>query len=97
MTAEHWLPIPGSDWYEISDRGNVRSVFHVVIRRNGSPYRVRPRVLKPMLHRHTGLIYVTLAVGRRGCKRTVYMHHLVAELFGNDAIRTPRTNPGQAS
>jgi len=36
MTAEHWVAIPDSRWYEISNHGNVRVVEHVVVRSNGS-------------------------------------------------------------
>lgn len=46
--TEMWLPVSGYEGlYEVSDLGRVRSVMHVVVRRNGSPYTVRTRILKP--------------------------------------------------
>lgn len=88
MTAEErWLPIPGFEgWYEVSSAGRVKSLPRQLIRRNGSPYRVRGRILNPGApanqarygHRH-----VTLAAGRRGWYRVAYVNALVDEAFGN--------------
>jgi hypothetical protein len=59
--------------YEPDETGeHIRSIERTVIRRNGVPYTVRERLLKPMLHRKTGLMYVKLAVGARGRCYTLY-------------------------
>lgn len=73
MTDERWLPIPDS-YYEISNRRRVRSVDHVVVRRNGYRCRVRGRLRRISVDRRTGLQYVTLALGRRGRTRAVFIH-----------------------
>jgi NUMOD4 motif len=83
MTAEQWLRIPGSDWYEISNRARVRSVDHVVVRSNGYRYTVRGRLRRIVVDRRDGLRSVALATGRRGHYVTVYPDRLVDQLFGD--------------
>lgn len=59
--------------YEPDESGqHVRSIERTVIRSNGSPYRVRERLLKPRLHKQSGLWYVRLATGRRRRYYTLY-------------------------
>jgi NUMOD4 motif len=82
MTAERWRPIPGSGWYEISSHGNVRTVDHITVRRDGSKYPVRGRLRRVCVDKRDGLKSVKLATGTRGRYRTVYIHRLMAELFG---------------
>jgi hypothetical protein len=82
VTAEEWLPIPDS-FYEISNRRRVRSVDHVVVRRNGYRCCVRGRLRRISVDRRSGLQYVTLALGRRGRCRTAYIHRLMEEVFGD--------------
>lgn len=43
---ERWRPIPGYDGYEVSDRGHVRSLERVVIRRDGRTRPVTAQYLK---------------------------------------------------
>ena len=84
MTAnEQWLPIPDHAGYELSSHGNVRTVDHVVVRSNGTPYNVATRTRRISVDRRCGLRYVALATGRRGRYRTVYIHRLMAEVFGD--------------
>lgn len=83
MTAdEQWLPIPDSHWYEISNRGNIRTVDHVVVRSNGYRYRVKGRPRRICVDKRDGLKSVKLATGARGRYRTVYIHRLLEQLFG---------------
>lgn len=81
---ERWLSIPGFDWYEISNRGNVRTVAHVVIRSNGCRYQVRGRLRRICVDKRDGLKSVKLATGRRGRYRTIYPDRLAERLFGGD-------------
>jgi len=84
MSTERWQPIPGHPCSEISDQGNIRTVGHVTIRSNGVPYTVAARPRLVGVNHRCGLRYVKLATGRRGCYRTVYIHRLMAEVFGGD-------------
>jgi hypothetical protein len=95
MTAERWRPIPDSSFYEISSCGNVRTLNHVVVRSNGYCYRVQGRLRRIAIDRRCGLRYVKLATGRRGCYRTVYVHRLMADVFGETA--PANTNPPPAN
>jgi NUMOD4 motif len=80
--TEEWLPIPRSDWYEISNRGRVRSVDHVVVRSNGFKYTVRGRLRRISVDKRDGLRSVALATGQRGRYHTIYPDRLVEQLFG---------------
>jgi hypothetical protein len=67
------IPPEFASSYEPDETGqHVRSIERVVIRRNGSPYSVRERLLKPTFHKWTGLRYVRLATGQRGRYFTLY-------------------------
>ena len=90
MTAERWLPVPrcrhrqcsGHEGYEISDHENVRTLEHTIIRANGVRYTVAARIRRIGVDRRCGLRYVKLATGRRGRYHTVYIHRLMADVFG---------------
>ena len=74
------IPPDFSGSYGLDETGqHVRSIERVVIRSNGSPYRVRPCLLKPMLHKQSGLWYVRLATGRRGRYYTLYQNRRTLE------------------
>src|SRR5271169_5765829 len=96
MTAEEWLPIPDS-FYEISSRGNVRTVNHVVVRSNGARYPVRGRLRRIAVDRRCGLRYVKLATGRRGRYHTVYIHRLMADVFGETAPANIHAAPANSN
>jgi hypothetical protein len=91
--ASEWRPVPipdVSDSYEINEDLVVRSVERTIIRCNGSPYRVRERLLKPTLHRRSEVRYVRLATGRRGRYRTLYLNRRTLEqVFGAAADHQP--------
>jgi hypothetical protein len=83
LTDEHWREVPGFEGsYEVSDRGRIRSLPRVVIRRNNVAYTVQARILRARRHRVSGLLTVGLAQGRRGHCHYVYPHKLVEQLFG---------------
>jgi hypothetical protein len=84
LAEERWLPIPDSSFYEISNHGNVRTVDHLVVRANGIKYTVAARIRRIGVDHRCGLRYVKLATGRRGRYHTVYIHWLMADVFGGD-------------
>lgn len=96
MSADEWRPVPGAPGYEVSRARQVRSLERVLIRRNGSPYRVRARVLRPMRQPQRTGWYVKLGVGQRGRCRTIYLSdRFVERIFGatdeHTASSCPRT------
>src|SRR5260370_570174 len=70
--AERWLPVPGyGGFYEVSDRGNVRSWRNRTCGKRGALLRQ---------HRRTGgYLCVTLTLDGREARRSV--HSLVLEAF----------------
>jgi hypothetical protein len=80
MIDERWRPLPDwSGWYEVSDRGRVRSLDRIIYRRNGVPYRARGRILTPQQHPPSWVTTVTLS--RAGHKHNASVHLLVKEAF----------------
>jgi hypothetical protein len=82
MTDERWRPIVGYEgFYEVSDRGRVRSLDRVIIRRDGAKYPVRGRILRPARLARSWVLTVSLA--RCGHKRARCVHKLVQAAFGD--------------
>jgi hypothetical protein len=81
--AEQWRPIAGYEgFYEVSDRGRVRSLDRVVVRRDGAKYPVQGRILRPSRHPPSWVVTVSLARG--GHKRDRCVHKLVQAAFGDE-------------
>lgn len=80
--TEKWLPVTGYEgFYEVSDRGQVRSLERTVIASSGRRITVRSRVLKPTIA-NTGYYSVDLYCGKGKSSRKVKsVHRLVAEAF----------------
>jgi hypothetical protein len=79
--TEQWRPIAGYEgFYEVSDRGRVRSLDRVIIRSDGRPYRAKGRILRPQRHPPSWVVTVTLA--RRGEREQRCVHKLAQEAFG---------------
>jgi hypothetical protein len=72
---ERWRPIPGHDGYEASDKGRVRSLDRVVVRRSGRPMPVLGRILKSAPNRSG---YPVVRLGGGNHKK---VHRLVLEAF----------------
>lgn len=78
-TAEVWKPVVGYEGlYEVSDQGNVRSLFRAGVARNGTNYWSKGRMMKPSPdkwgHLQVGLNNNTSPKVRR-------VHNLVMEAF----------------
>jgi hypothetical protein len=75
---EAWRDVPDyRGYYEVSDRGRVRSVARIVKRGSGTQ-RVRERILRPG---YTKAGYPIVALFRNGEQHMAYVHHLVLEAF----------------
>jgi hypothetical protein len=69
---EHWLPAPGLQGYEVSDRGNLRvAATKGMPSRRGRAVAAAPRVVWDK-----GIAYAVVGNQRRK------IHHLVNEVFG---------------
>ena len=79
MDAENWLPVVGFEgYYEVSDRGRVRSLDRVGFRRDGHRYSKKGRILS----RGTDQCgYPFSDLRKNGSARTRRVHRLVAEAF----------------
>jgi hypothetical protein len=82
--TERWLPVL-PDWvgfYEVSDRGRVRSVDRIVMRSDGRKVPTSGQILR-QYQDHLGLRSVVLR--RPGHCQHVYVHRLVRDLFGDES------------
>jgi len=84
MTDEIWRDISGFEGcYQISDRGRVRSVRRVVLRRDGTPYPVRGRILRLQPPPKWRSDAPTVSLSRGGRHRSYFVHLLVEDVFGD--------------
>lgn len=78
--SERWAKIPGyENSYAVSSTGRVKSLERQVMRSNGSPYRVREKILRPMLQEPYG--YRIVVLSDRGCQRRYFVRKLRREAF----------------
>jgi hypothetical protein len=79
---EVWRAIPGFEGrYEFSSWGNVRTLHHIVMRRDGKPCTVHPRIRRICTNK-AGDRHVLLGGGGCGGKyRCIYIGALLAQLF----------------
>lgn len=78
-SIERWRPAVGWEgFYEVSDRGQVRSVERTITYRDGRSYVTPGQPIQPQV-KDSGHLHVRLS--REGVGRTVYVHTLVAEAF----------------
>lgn len=86
MRREHWRDVVGWEgWYQISDRGNLRSVDRQIVRSNGWPQSFRGRSMSPAPSFGGYLGYV---LRRKGKWKRLYIHTMVLEAFDG-----PRPTP----
>jgi hypothetical protein len=77
--TEQWRPVVGFEGcYEVSDHGQIRSVDQNLIRKNGTRYTHKGRVLSPDSRKY-GHRYVVLKVNQQATH--VYVHRVVLEAF----------------
>jgi hypothetical protein len=89
MSHELWADVLGWEgFYEVSDRGRVRSLRRIVWRRNGVKHTVRRKLLRPYL---CGSKYPApcVSLSRPGYRERRYVGSLVRGAFSKPAERTP--------
>lgn len=80
MAKERWLPVVGYEkFYEVSNKGRVRSLPRDKRNGVGTSYRIKGRILKPSPCIRGGYPCVNLCM--LGTKRFTPIHQLVAEAF----------------
>ena len=86
-------PVPGwNGYYEINAAGEVRGIRRTIIRRNGWPYSVQPRILSASAHPTCRPRSVLL--GRPGVQQRIYPHLVVRRVFGAREVGTNNDWPG---
>ena len=90
LRNEIWKPIEGYEgFYEVSNCGRVKSVEHVIIRRNGSPRPIREKLIHSSMLPN-GYLHVTLY---KDCKQKhFHVHRLVAKAFIPNPNNLPEIN-----
>lgn len=87
---EIWLPIPGLAYYEASDKGRIRSLPRVIVRRDGRRHTYTGTVLSAA-PRSNG--YPMVSVRESGAKRHKLAHRLVMLAFyGRPPVDKPYVN-----
>lgn len=80
MSVEQWRPVVGWEgYYEVSDHGRVRSVERVIVRKNGTTQRWKPRTRKDGPHGKQG--HRGVGLWRDGAITMRTVHSLVLEAF----------------
>jgi hypothetical protein len=78
--TEHWLPVVGFEkYYQVSDRGSVRSLPRSIVNRRGQQRHYKACVLRPGRIHYQNYLRVILQGG--GVISTRLVHHLVLEAF----------------
>lgn len=88
---ETWKDIKGYEGrYQVSDKGRVKSLAHVTIRKNGRKLPLKERILKPSTN-HKGYLLVVL-YDYSGKAKTIKVHRLVCEAFHKNPDNKPCVN-----
>ena len=81
MTAEIWCDMTGFEpHYHVSNHGRVRSLERRIIRANGIRYTAAARIRR--IRRTAAAACADAETGRRGRYHTLYIHRLMADVFG---------------
>lgn len=78
IVAEEWRAVAENTYYEVSNTGKVKSLARIVMRRNGTPYRTKDRLLA-IASLPKGYRFVSLY--DESGDRQHYVHRLVAGAF----------------
>jgi len=88
---EEWRDKKGyEDLYQVSNRGRVKSLDHVTVRKNGRKLPVKGRILKPEILRN-GYLRVNL-YDSSGKMKKFLVHRLVCEAFHENPKNKPCVN-----
>lgn len=88
---EKWKPIDGFEgFYEVSDKGRVRSVSRTIRQSNGTERTKKSHVLAQTAHYRNG--YLSVMLSKEGCKKRVSVHRLVASAFVPNDKHLPEVN-----
>ena len=74
---ETWKTIKDNERYQVSNFGNVRSLYYYDVNKNDYILRNDPLLMTPVVDRG----YRKLHLKERGKRKTKYIHRLVAEAF----------------
>lgn len=82
LEGEEWRYIIGWEgYYMVSSYGRIASLYRKPLRKDGTTYSVRPRIMKPNITKHNGVLYNYVCL-RKNCDAfTVAIHRLVAMAF----------------
>lgn len=76
--SETWKPVRDyEDFYEVSDKGRVRSLPRMIRRSMGGVQNHSGRIMRP----YRGQFYFSVGLSRYGQRRTWFVYRLVAEAF----------------
>lgn len=92
--TEVWLDVEGYEgYYEVSNKGRVRSLDRIIYKQNGHGENTYPFLLKGRVMgqgERNGYCYVNLCVDDRRVKK--YVHRLVAEVFIGNPFKKRQVN-----
>lgn len=82
LEGEEWRPVVGwEDYYMVSSFGRVASLYRRLLRKDGTSYSVQPRIRKPNISKHNGILYCYVCF-RKNCEAFVVgIHRIVAQAF----------------
>ena len=88
--SEIWKDIEGYEGlYQVSNRGRVKSLERIVMRKNGRPYSV-PELIKERQIDHKG--YDRIGLNKNGKKKRFFVHRLVLQAFNQSSDETLEVN-----
>lgn len=86
---EEWRLIDGMKYHEVSNTGKVRSIGNVVVTKNGTVKKMKPKELKGG---NNGVGYLKVCIKEDGVERNEYIHRLVAKAFIPNPLNKPCVN-----